>query len=77
LFPLFATSAIDAGGKFTAGVVDTCGNLPPVSMTQAVPVAKFTASVIDNCGKFASGVPSNLLILPHFWTKTLFFAKLP
>jgi hypothetical protein len=56
LFPLFATGAIDAGGKFTASVVDTCGYMPPVSMTPAVLVAKFTTNVIDNCGKFASGV---------------------
>jgi hypothetical protein len=56
LFPLFATGAIDAGGKFTASVIDTCGNMPPVSMTQAVMVAQFTTNVIDNCGKFASGV---------------------
>jgi hypothetical protein len=33
LFPLFAT-----GGKFTAGVVDTGGNLPPLLTTPAVPV---------------------------------------
>jgi len=56
LFPLFATGAIDAGGKFTASVIDTCGNMPPVSMTQAVMVAQFTTNVIDNCGKFASGI---------------------
>ncbi len=31
-------------GKFAAGVVDTGGNLPLVSM---VPVAKFAAGVID------------------------------
>jgi hypothetical protein len=56
LFPLFATGAIDAGGKFTASVVDTCGNTPPVSMTPAVLEVKFTTNVIDNCGKFASGI---------------------
>jgi hypothetical protein len=56
LFPLFATGVIDAGGKFTANVIDTGGNMLPVSMTPAVLVAKFTTNVIDNCGKFASGV---------------------
>ncbi len=33
LFPLFATDVVYTGGKFAAGVVDTCGNLPPVSTT--------------------------------------------
>jgi hypothetical protein len=45
LFPLFAT-----------GVVDTGGNLPPVSTTQVERVAKFTAGVVDTSGKFAIGV---------------------
>jgi hypothetical protein len=56
LFPLFATGAIDAGGKFTASVIDTGGKMPPVSTTPAVLVTKFTTNVNDNCGKFASGV---------------------
>jgi hypothetical protein len=45
LFPLFAT-----------GVVDTRGNLPPVSTTQGELVAKFAAGVVDTGGKFAAGV---------------------
>ncbi len=36
LFPLFATSVIDIGGKFAAGIVDTGGNLLPVSTTPSV-----------------------------------------
>jgi hypothetical protein len=49
LFPLFATGVndtggkfaagagvVDTGGKFAAGVVDTGGNLPPVSLTPVV-----------------------------------------
>jgi hypothetical protein len=47
LFPLFATGVnntrgtggkicVDTGGKFAAGVVDTDGNLPPVSLTPVV-----------------------------------------
>jgi hypothetical protein len=56
LFPLFATGVNDTGGKFAAGVVDTCGNLPPVSTTQGEMVAKFAAGVIDTGGKFAAGV---------------------
>jgi hypothetical protein len=37
LFPLFATAgAVDTGGKIThGGVVDTCSNLQPVSLTPA------------------------------------------
>ncbi len=38
LFPLFATSVIDIGGKFAAGIVDTGGTLLPVSTTPVVPV---------------------------------------
>jgi hypothetical protein len=34
LFLLFATGVKDNGGKFAASVVDTGGNLPPVSATQ-------------------------------------------
>ncbi len=45
LFPLFA-----------ACVVDTGGNLPPVSTTQREVVAKFAASVVDTGGKFAASV---------------------
>ncbi len=57
MFPLFATCVVDSGGKFTAGVVDTGGNLPLVSVkTPAVPVAKFPVGVLDTHGKFAGGV---------------------
>jgi hypothetical protein len=56
LFLLFATSVNDSGGKFSASVVDTGGNLPPVSTTQAELVAKFAAGVVDTGGKFAAGV---------------------
>jgi hypothetical protein len=63
LFSLFST-----GGKLVAGVVDTgpvsltqVANLPLVSTTPAVLVAKFVAGVIDTCvvdtgSKFATGV---------------------
>jgi hypothetical protein len=37
-------------------VVDTGGNLPPASLTQAELVAKFAAGVVDTGGKFAAGV---------------------
>jgi hypothetical protein len=33
---LFATGVVYTGGKFAAGVVDTDGNLPPVSLTPMV-----------------------------------------
>ncbi len=42
---LFATAV-----KFTTGVVVPVANLPPISTTTAVPVAKFTAGVIDTDG---------------------------
>jgi hypothetical protein len=53
LFPLFATGVNDNGGKFAAGVVDTCGNLPPVSLTL---VAYFATGVVNTGGKFAASV---------------------
>ncbi len=52
MFTLFATSVNDTGGKFVDGVVNTGGNLPPVSITQAELVAKFAAGVVDAGGKF-------------------------
>jgi hypothetical protein len=41
---------------FAAGVVDTGGNLPPVSTTLLKLVAKFAAGVVDTGGKFSTGV---------------------
>jgi hypothetical protein len=46
LFQLFVTDVVDTGGKFPAGVIDTGANLPPVSTTPAIGVAKFAA---DGC----------------------------
>jgi hypothetical protein len=46
LFKLFATGVVNTGGKFTATVFDTGGNLPLVSTTPAVPVAKYAAGVV-------------------------------
>jgi hypothetical protein len=54
-------------GKFAAGVVDTGGNLlpvsltpvanlPPVSTTLVKLLAKFAAGVVGTGGKFATGV---------------------
>jgi hypothetical protein len=48
---LFAT-----GVKFASGVVDTGGNLPPVSTTLVKQMAKFAAGVVDSGGKFVTGV---------------------
>jgi hypothetical protein len=52
LFQLFATGINNTGGKFSAGVVDTSGNLPPASLTPVanMPPVSFTG------GKFAAGV---------------------
>jgi hypothetical protein len=52
LFPLFATGVNYTGGKFAACVVDTGGNLPPVSTTQGELVAKFAAGAVDTGGNF-------------------------
>jgi hypothetical protein len=41
---------------FVAGVVDTGGNLPPISTTLAKMVEKFATGVADTGGKFATGV---------------------
>jgi hypothetical protein len=62
LFPLFAAS-----------ILDTSGNLVPVSTSPAVPGAKFAAGVVDAGGKFATGVvdtcgaPSFVNISANFW----------
>jgi hypothetical protein len=45
LFSLFAT-----------GVVDTSGNLPPVSTTLAKLVEKFATGAVDTVGKFSACV---------------------
>jgi hypothetical protein len=45
---------------YPAGVVDTGGNLPPVSKTQGDLVAKFAAGVVDTGGKFDLVHPQNV-----------------
>jgi hypothetical protein len=72
--------------KFAVGVVDTCGNLPPASLspkanlppestTHAELVAKFAAGVVDTGGKFAAGVvDTNGNLLPASLSQT---ANLP
>jgi hypothetical protein len=60
LFPKFGNGVVYTRGKFSAGVVDTGGNLPLVSLTPvanslvsttlAKLVAKFSAVVIDTGG---------------------------
>ncbi len=58
MFPLFAPGVLDTGGKFTASVVDTGGNLPPLSSTSAVLVANFPLVLLTlvanwhRCGKY-------------------------
>jgi hypothetical protein len=44
---LFATGVVYTGGKFVAGIVDTRGNLPQVSTSLAILVAKFATLVVD------------------------------
>jgi hypothetical protein len=48
LFPLFATSVVDTGGKFTANVVDAGGNLPSVS---TIPVSMTSGVLMGKCPK--------------------------
>jgi hypothetical protein len=51
LFPLFATSVIDIGGKFSGGPIDThCKFATGIDDTPKVRFAKFTADVIDTGG---------------------------
>ncbi len=45
MFPLFAISVVDIGGKFAAGIVYG-GKFALVSTTPAVPGAKLTAVVV-------------------------------
>jgi hypothetical protein len=53
LFPLFAPSVNTTIGKFSSGVVDTGGNLPPVSLTPVPPVSTGQGELVE---KFATGV---------------------
>jgi hypothetical protein len=48
LYPLFATSVIDTGGKFVADVVDTSGKLPPVSLTSAANLPPVSLTPVAN-----------------------------
>jgi hypothetical protein len=41
-------------------------NLPPISTTTAIPVAKFAASVVDTGGNFATSAPSLVIISVNF-----------
>jgi hypothetical protein len=50
LFPLFATTVVDTGDKFVVSIIDTSGNLPPVSTTPALRVEKFASGVVDTGG---------------------------
>ncbi len=52
----FAAGIIDTGGKFPLVSLTPATNLPPVSTTLAKLVAKFAAGVVDTDGKFAIGV---------------------
>jgi hypothetical protein len=64
LFPLFATSVVYTGGKFAVGVVNSGGNLPPVSTALARLVEKLPLvslipvcrGVVDTGGNFAAVV---------------------
>jgi hypothetical protein len=51
LFPLFAT-----GGKLSAGVVDTGGNMPPVLLTLVANLLQVSTTLAKLVAKFATGV---------------------
>jgi hypothetical protein len=50
LFPLFAAGVIDTGGKLPPVSLTPAANLPPVSTILAKLVAKFATGVIDTGG---------------------------
>jgi hypothetical protein len=50
LFPLFAAGVVDTGGKLPPVSLLPAANLPPVSTTLAKLVAKFAAGVADTGG---------------------------
>ncbi len=62
LFPLFVSSVVGPGGK-CANILNTGGNLLPVSTTPEVPVEKFAAGVVDTGGKLtlSANLPAVLL----------------
>jgi hypothetical protein len=51
LFPFFAASVLDTGGKLPPV------SLPPVSLT---PMAKFAAGIVDTGGKFATVINNTI-----------------
>jgi hypothetical protein len=65
MFSVVNTGVNNTGGKFATGVVDTGGNLPPVSTTQAELVAKFATGVVDTSGHL------DLQISPRIFEKIL------
>ncbi len=55
-FLLFAAGVIDTGGNLPPVSLILVANLLPVSTIPAVPVTKFAADIVDTEGKFATGV---------------------
>jgi hypothetical protein len=64
LFQLFATGVNDTGGKFSASVVDTGGNLPPASLTPA-------ANNWNNIREFSKKFEMILMLLSWAWGKVI------
>ncbi len=50
MFPLFTAGVVDTGGKLPPVSLIPAANLPPVSTTLAKLVAKFAAGVVDTGG---------------------------
>ncbi len=55
--------------RYKSVLLTPVANLPPVSPTTALPVAKFAASVVDTGGKFATSAPSLVNISVNFQKK--------
>jgi hypothetical protein len=53
---LFATGVNDTDRKFAANVVDTIGNLPPVSLTPVANLPPVLTTLAKLVEKFAPGV---------------------
>ncbi len=71
MFPLFANGVIYTGGKFTAGVVDTGGDLPPVSLR---PASTTLAKLVENLPpvsliSVANLPPVSSILIPRIFEK--------
>jgi hypothetical protein len=71
-FRIFSKICGDIRSKFTASVVDTCGNLTPVSLTQAanLPPASTTLAI-----PVANLLPLLLIPMVHLYWRILYLRE--